>query len=138
MNLLDMPRRRLPKPVLWMARIAFWLMLAAVAAASLLPESLMPDIGAGHVAHFMADLAFALAAALGYGWMLGYGVLLALAVALAGLFELAQLLLSGRTGSWADFAFGSIGALAGVTLAHLIRRRIGRDESATSSKRELT
>lgn len=137
MNLLALPRRRLPKPALWMGRIAFWLMLAAVAAASLLPDGLMPNIGAGYVAHFMAYLAFALAAALGYGWMLGYSVLLALAVALAGVFELAQLLLSGRTGSWADFAFGSIGALAGVTLAHLIRRRIGRNESAVT-RREPT
>ena len=129
MNLLHTPRRRLPQPALWTGRIAFWLMLTVVAAASLLPDRLMPTIGAGHIAHFAAYLAFALAAALGYGWMLGYGVLLALAVALAGLFELAQLLLSSRTGSWVDFAFGSIGALAGVTLAHLIRRQIGRNES---------
>lgn len=126
MNLLDLPRRRLSTPALWISRVALWLMLAAVAVASLLPGHLMPDIGAGHIEHFAAYLAFALAAALGYGWRLGYAVLLTSAVALAGLFELAQLPLAGRTGSWSDFAFGTLGALAGVSLAHAIRHRIGR------------
>lgn len=130
MNLLDLPRRRLPGSVLWIARTAFWLMLAAVAAASLLPGRLMPDIGAGFAEHLAAYVAFALVAALGYGWRLGYALLLLSSVALAGLFELAQLLLPGRTASWADFAFGSLGAIAGVSCAHLIRRRVGRLESA--------
>ena len=118
--------RLLPRPVLWAARIATWLIVAGVLALSLLPSSLMPSIGQGLAEHFIAYMVFATAAVLGYGRRFGYLLLFLIAVALAGLFEFAQMLLQQRQLSALDFLAGALGAGLGVSLAHLIRTLVGR------------
>lgn len=127
MTVSDAPRLwLLPRPVLWGARVATWLIVAGVLVLSLLPGSLMPSIGRGLAEHFIAYTVFATAAALGYGRRFGYLLLFAIAVALAGLFEFAQMLLPQRQLSALDFWAGALGAGLGVSLAHLIRTLVGR------------
>ena len=116
----------LPRPILWGARIATWIIAAGVLVLSLLPSSLMPSIGQGLAEHLIAYAVFGTAAALAYGRKLGYLSLLAIASALAGMFELAQFLLPQRQFSALDFLAGVLGAALGVSLAHLIRRMVGR------------
>jgi VanZ family protein len=123
-------RPRLPPPILWGARLATWGLIAAVGVFSLLPGEMMPEIGRGLGEHLLAYLAFAGAAALGYGRRFGYGVLFVAAVGFAGLFEIAQLLLPERTFSWMDFLAGGAGAALGVTLAQIVRAVAGRPQGA--------
>ena len=134
----DTAMGRLPAPVLRGARISTWIIAIAIPVLSLLPESLMPPIGQGLAEHFLAYCVLALAAALGYGRAFGYLSLFAAALALAGLFEFAQVLLPERQFSAMDFAAGVVGAALGVSLAHLIRRRIGKPPVAKSRKAART
>ena len=117
---------RLPRAALWAGKAASWAIVAGVLILSLLPARLMPALGPGLLEHLVAYLAFATAAALGYGRRLGYSPLLAVAVGLAALFEVAQLLLPQRTFSLWDFLAGAVGAALGVSIAHVIRRAAGR------------
>ena len=126
----DMTMWKLPASALWGSRIATWIIAAAIPVLSMLPESLMPPIGKGLAEHFLAYCVLALVAALGYGRALGYLSLFAAALCLAGLFEFAQLLLPGREFSAKDFVAGGAGAALGVSLAHLIRSRIGEPSAA--------
>lgn len=131
MTRTDMSSRpRLPRPVLWGARIATWGLIVGVGVLSLLPGEMMPEIGRGLGEHLLAYVAFAGAAALGYGGRFGYAVLFVAAVGFAGLFEIAQLLLPQRTFSWMDLLAGGAGATLGVTLAQIVRAVAGRPQGA--------
>ncbi len=116
---------RLPSAVLWAGRIGSWSIVAGVLILSLLPARLMPPLGTGLAEHLLAYLALATAAALGYGRRLGYLPLLAVAAGLAALLESGQLLLPQRTFSMLDFLAGTVGAVLGVSVAHVIRRAVG-------------
>ena len=123
----DAPRSwRLPFAVLWAGRIGSWIIVAGVMVLSLLPSGLMPPLGSGLAEHLLAYLAFATAAALGYGRKLGYLPLLTIAAGLAALLEAGQLLLPQRTFSALDFLAGTVGAVLGVSVAHAVRRAVGR------------
>ena len=116
---------RLPSAVLWAGKIGSWVIVAGVLILSLLPARLMPPLGPGLAEHFVAYLALATAAALGYGRRLGYLPLLTMAAGLAVLFEIGQLLFPHRTFSMLDFLAGTVGAVLGVSVAHAIRRAVG-------------
>jgi VanZ family protein len=103
-----------------LARIAAWLLTAAIVILSLVPPSLRPETSAPHgVEHFT------IYAATGFAFSLGYkhrhDLLAILLVIFAGSIELAQFFVPGRHARVSDFIIDAIAACMGLAIASLVR-----------------
>jgi len=95
------------------ARLAGFLLLAAIAFFSLSPASLRPVTAVGHTPeHFLVHLLLGLAFAIGYASR--WGALAAGLVVFAGAIELAQLFVPGRHARLSDFLVDAGSACLGV------------------------
>jgi VanZ family protein len=110
------------------ARLAGFLLLAAITFSSLSPASYRPVTAAGHsLEHFLVNLLLGLA--FGMGHVQRRGLLAAGLVAFAGAIELAQLFVPGRHARLSDFLVDASSACLGVGLVvagTLIRDAIAR------------
>ena len=101
-------------------RITGWLGVVAIAVLSLVPGELRPQILVSNLLeHFAAYCATSFALAFGY---LGHTRVLPIALLLtiyAAILETAQLWVPGRASRIIDFAAGSLGAWAGISLVLL-------------------
>jgi VanZ family protein len=101
------------------ARIAAWLLTAAIVILSLVPPSLRPETSAPHsVEHFT------IYAAAGFAFGLGYkrrhDLLAVLLVIFSGSIEIAQLFVPGRHARLSDFIIDAIAACMGLVTALLL------------------
>src|SRR6516165_12762420 len=100
------------------ARIAAWLLTAAIVVLSLVPPTLRPETSAPHsVEHFT------IYAATGFVFGLGYkhrhDLLAILLVIFTGSIEIAQLFVPGRHARLSDFIIDAIAACMGLAIASL-------------------
>jgi VanZ family protein len=100
------------------ARIAAWLLTAAIVILSLVPPTLRPETSAPHsVEHFT------IYAAAGFAFGLGYkrrhDLLAVLLVIFSGSIEIAQLFVPGRHARLSDFIIDAIAACIGLIMASL-------------------
>ena len=94
-----------------------------IAVASLSPHS--PAIGTGFgdkLDHLAAYSALSLLVALGWSGRIAPGMIVGTAIGFSGLLELLQTFSSGRQSDWTDFTVNSLGTLAGLIVASLVRR----------------
>jgi VanZ family protein len=102
-------------------RVAAWLLVATIAALSLVPPSWRPVTGAGHgLEHIAIFLATGLAFGLGYHTRHGSQAI-ALA-AFAGLVEMTQHFVPGRHARMSDFVIDAASACIGVAVALVTTR----------------
>ena len=101
-------------------RVAGWFAVVVIIVLSVMPGRLRPDVlGEKHVEHIAAYMGSAMLLATGYpGRSLKIGILLSLC---SGVLEIAQLGISGRSSSVADFAASSLGAWIGVVVCYSLR-----------------
>ena len=102
-------------------RTGAWLALASIAALSVLPGNMRPDvIGDGHYEHFAAYFIVGFLLGLGYPrprQLLASGFLLAIG---AGALEAVQVWIPGRTASAEDFAISMLGAWSALVLIGIL------------------
>ncbi|MGO4706475.1 VanZ family protein [Microvirga sp. 2MCAF38] len=98
-----------------------WLLVAAVAAFTLLPIGFRPVTAApADLERFVAFAAIGGAFYFGYpNHHVGYALLV---LGIAGLFELMQDIIPGRHGQVHDYAVKAAGAVVGTLLARLVER----------------
>ena len=98
------------------ARLAGWLLLAAIVFFSLSPASLRPMAPLGHTReHILVHVLLGLAFGIGYAkrwWLLAPGL-----VVLTGIIEIAQLFVPGRHARLRDFLIDAGAACLGIGLA---------------------
>lgn len=111
----------------WLAIVA-GIALAGLAAASLLPAEQAPPRTTlpGPVEHFLAYLAVSALAALTFQRHIRFWRLAGLIIGYAALLELAQTWSPGRSPGLIDFAAGSAGAIAAISLSAIVLRRLNR------------
>ena len=103
-----------------LARIAAWVLTAAIVVLSLVPPTLRPETSAPHsVEHFT------IYAATGFVFGLGYkhrhDLLAVLLVIFSGSIEISQLFVLGRHARLGDFIIDAIAACMGLAIASLVR-----------------
>jgi hypothetical protein len=123
-----------PDWIVFFARRAGWLCVAAIVVLTLVPGSMRPETAfasyvqrladspglAGLLEHFTAYAGAALLLGLGYRARKMRLALLAKLVLLAALLESAQTLVPGRTAALIDVGGSSLGASAGIVMAPLM------------------
>jgi VanZ family protein len=103
------------------ARIAAWLLTAAIGILSLVPPSLRPETSAPHsVEHFTIYAAAGFAFGLGYKHR--HDLLAVLLVIFSGSIEISQLFVPGRHARLSDFIIDAIAACMGLVTASLLTR----------------
>jgi VanZ family protein len=101
------------------ARIAAWLLTAAIVILSLVPPSLRPETNAPHsVEHFTIYAAAGFAFGLGYKH--GHDLLAVLLVIFSGSIEISQLFVPGRHARLSDFIIDAIAPCMGLVMASLL------------------
>jgi VanZ family protein len=104
-----------------LARIAAWVLTAAIVILSLVPPSLRPETSAPHsVEHFTIYAATGFAFGLGYKHR--HHLLAILLVIFTGGIEITQLFVPGRHARLGDFIIDAIAACMGLAIASLVRR----------------
>jgi VanZ family protein len=101
------------------ARIAAWLLMAAIVSLSVVPPSLRPQTSAPHsVEHFTIFAAAGFAFGLGYKHR--HDLLAVLLVIFSGSIEISQLFVLGRHARLGDFIIDAIAACMGLVMASLL------------------
>jgi VanZ family protein len=102
-----------------LARIAAWVLTAAIVVLSLVPPTLRPETSAPHSLEH-----FTIYAATGFAFGLGYkhrhDLLAILLVISTGCIEIAQLFVPGRHARLSDFIVDTIAACMGLVFASLL------------------
>ena len=102
-----------------LARIAAWVLTAAIVVLSLVPPTLRPETSAPHsVEHFTIYAATGFAFGLGYKHR--HDLLAILLLIFTGSIEIAQLLVQGRHARLSDFIIDAIAACMGLVFASLL------------------
>jgi VanZ family protein len=100
------------------ARIAAWVLTAAIVILSLVPPSLRPETSAPrNVEHFTIFAATGFA--FGMGYKRRHDFLAILLVIFSGSIEIAQLFVQGRHARLGDFIIDAVAACIGVVIASL-------------------
>ena len=119
----DCSRLRIPKTRL--IRVAAAGAAVVIAVASLSPQLPAIETGFGDkLDHLAAYLVLSLLVGLGWSERFVPSVIVGAAVGFGGLLELLQHFSPGRQANWADFMVNSLGALAGLALAMLVRKTV--------------
>ena len=114
---------RIPKTHL--IRMAAGSAAIVIAFASRSPQLPAIETGFGDkLDHLAAYSVLSLLVALDWSGRVAPGVIVGAAVGFGGLLELLQTFSPGRQSDWADFAVNSLGALIGLAVAILVRRRL--------------
>jgi VanZ family protein len=102
-----------------LARIAAWVLMAAIVVLSLVPPTLRPETSAPHsLEHFTIYVATGFAFGLGYKHR--HDLLAILLVIFSGSIEIAQLFAPGRHARLSDFIIDAIAACMGLAMASLL------------------
>src|SRR6516162_3970880 len=102
-----------------LARIAAWVLTAAIVVLSLVPPTLRPETSAPHsVEHFTIYGATGIAFGLGYKHR--HDLLAILLLAFSGFIEIAQLFVPGRHARVSDFIIDATAACFGLIMASLL------------------
>ncbi len=116
------------------ARVAFWLLLAAVAVLSISPARYLPPQAFSlwdKAQHALAFLGLGLLGLLAYpGRLLRLGLGL---LAFGGAIELVQAATGWRQGDWADWLADAVGLGAGLALGLLSRRCAARSRAGRTA-----
>jgi VanZ family protein len=119
----DCSRLRIPKTRL--IRVAAAGAAVVIAVASLSPQLPAIETGFGDkLDHLAAYSVLSLLVGLGWSERFVPSVIVGAAVGFGGLLELLQHFSPGRQANWADFMVNSLGALAGLALAMLVRKTV--------------
>ena len=103
-----------------LARIAAWVLTAAIVVLSLVPPTLRPETSAPHsIEHFAIYVATGFAFGLGYKHR--HDLLAILLVIFTGSIEIVQLFVPGRHARISDFIIDAIAACMGLAIASLVR-----------------
>ena len=102
-----------------LARIAAWVLTAAIVILSLVPPTLRPETSTPHsVEHFTIYAATGFAFGLGYKHR--HDLLAVLLVIFSGSIEISQLFVPGRHARLGDFIIDAIAACMGLVMASLL------------------
>ena len=105
-----------------------------IAVASLSPQLPAIETGFGDkLDHLAAYSVLSLLVGLGWSERFVPSVIVGAAVGFGGLLELLQHVSPGRQADWADFAANSLGALAGIAIAMVVRRTVTAFARTSSS-----
>jgi VanZ family protein len=117
--------------IIMVARIAAWLLTAAIVVLSLVPAWLRPETDMPHdLEHF--SIFFATGVAFGVGYSRRPKLVVAALVIFAAAVELAQIVDPGRHARVSDFIVDALAACLGAALVFLVAAR-ALEESAPSS-----
>jgi VanZ family protein len=113
------------------ARIAAWLLAAAIVLLSVVPAWLRPETDVPHdLEHF--TIFFATGVAFGLGYSPRPKLVAALLVIFAGAVELAQIVDPGRHARVGDFIVDALAAYVGAALVFLVAARALEESAPTS------
>ena len=102
-----------------LARIAAWVLTAAIVVLSLVPPTLRPETSAPHsVEHFTIYAATGFAFGLGYKHR--HDLLAILLVIFTGSIEIAQLFVPGRHARLSDFIIDAVAVCIGLVMSSLL------------------
>ena len=108
-------------------RVAGWFAVLVIIVLSTTPGQLRPDVlGEKHIEHLTAYMGAAMLLATGYPGRpqsIKIAILLSLC---SGILEIAQLGISGRSSSIADFVTSSLGAFIGIAVIYGLRVAVKR------------
>ena len=107
--------------IIVVARLAGWLLLAAITVLSLVPPGLRPETAVPHDLEHAAIFAAA-GFALGGGYYLWLKSATAALIAFAGAIELAQMVVPGRHARLEDFIVDALAMIVAVTLGAAVMR----------------